>query len=104
MTIALRVVWPERVALVAAALVAGVSVFLWLVLVASVGTLEDANLNRAAIGWLFDAESGLVLPLWLGLRGVYTCIDLVRRYRDRYRVGQQHLVRRPRARRRTHSL
>jgi hypothetical protein len=82
MLIAPRVLWPERVALVAVAVVAGASVFLWLVLSLSVGTLGDIKLDRAALGWLLDTEAGLVLPLWLGLRAVHIGIDLVRRRRS----------------------
>lgn len=81
MPIALRVQWPERVAFAAAAIVAAGILFLWLVLTVGVGSLGDTHLDRAALGWLFDAETGLVLPLWLGLRAVFVGSALVRRYR-----------------------
>ncbi len=42
--------------------------------------IGDANLNRAVVGWLLDAEVKLVLPLWLGFRAVHAGIALVRRY------------------------
>ncbi len=81
MPIKLRVLWPERVAFAAAVVVAVGILLLWLVLTIGVGSLDDTNLDRAAVGWLFDAETGLVLPLWLGLRAVFVSIALVRRYR-----------------------
>lgn len=81
MLIALPVLWPERVAFVAAVAVAAGILFFWLVLTVGVGSLGDTNLDRAALGWLFDAEIGFVLPLWLGLRAVFVGIALVRRYR-----------------------
>ncbi|MBU6297662.1 MAG: hypothetical protein KJS68_05395 [Alphaproteobacteria bacterium] len=88
MPIKLRVLWPERVAFAAAAAVAVGVLFLWLVLTIGVGSLRATNLDRAALGWLFDAETGLVLPLWLGLRAIFVGIALVRRYRGSPRNRQ----------------
>lgn len=82
MPITLRVLWPERVAFVAAAVVAAGILFLWLVLTVSVGSFKDASLDRAAFRWLVDAEAGLVLPLWPGLRALYLGITLARGYRS----------------------
>ena len=93
-----HVLWPERVALAAAAIVAGATVCLWLLLTLGVGTLRDINLDRAALGWLVDAETGLVLPLWLGLRAVFVGIALVRRHRTPLNLQalRRHLPRGPR--------
>ena len=82
MLIDLRVLWPERAAGFAAAIIAGGALFLWLILALGVGTLKDAGLNRAAFGWFADGEVGLLLPLWLGLRAIHTGIAFVRRYRN----------------------
>ena len=98
MLIAFPVLWPERVAFVAAVAVAAGILFFWLVLTIGVGSLGDTNLDRAALGWLFDAEISLVLPLWLGLRAVSVGIALVRRYRrsPNRQALRRHLPRDPR--------
>ena len=94
MLIDVRVFWPERAALFAAAMVAGGILSLWLILALGVGTLRDSGLNRAALGLLGEAEVGLVLPLWLGLRAVHTGIALFRRFR-RLRLEQRAAPRNP---------
>ena len=82
MQIDLRVLWPERAAVVVVAVIAGGILSLWFILALGVGSLRDAGLNRAAFGWFVDGELGLALPLWLGLRAIHTCIALVRRSRQ----------------------
>ena len=85
MQIDLRVLWPERAAVVVVAVIAGGILSLWLILALGVGSLRDSGLNRAAFGWFVDGELGLALPLWLGLRAIHTCIALVRRSREAHR-------------------
>lgn len=60
--------WPDKAALVVAALIAALCVIVWITTLASSGFLLYDRLDHALALWAAVAELGLALPFWLVLR------------------------------------
>lgn len=68
---AIRFVWPERIAALAALLAALVMFLFWAFLAADAGSPLDVRLDHTAFYWSIEVEAMLVLPLWFVLRAIY---------------------------------
>jgi hypothetical protein len=68
---AMKFVWPERIVVLTAVVVAIIMFLFWVFLAAGAQSLLAGRLDRIVFHWSIEAEAMLVLPLWLLLRVIY---------------------------------